>query len=136
MEPITTTVIVTLAFTKFLETTVEKFTEGGLKKIDELRQKIWAKLRGNAKAEEAFKAVEAQETKDITPIVNYLNEVEDPKFLEELQTLARQIINIGTVEGENWNVSGGVVNYNKESKAPIVQGNENTINISYNNQPS
>lgn len=136
MEPITTTVIVTLAFTKCLETTVENFTEGGLEKIEELRQKIWSKLRGNAKAEEAFKAVEAQKTKDITPIVNYLNELQDPKFLEELQTLARQIINIGIVEGENWNVSGGVVNYNKESKAPIVQGNENTINISYNNPPS
>ncbi|MDJ0578673.1 hypothetical protein [Crocosphaera sp.] len=136
MEPITTTVIVTLAFTKFLETTVEKFTEGGLEKIEELRQKIWSRLRGNAKTEEAFKAVEAQKTKDITPIVNYLNDLEDPKFLEELQTLARQIINIGTVEGENWNVSGGVVNYIKESKAPNIQGDKNTINISYNNPPS
>lgn len=136
MEPITTTVIVTLAFTKFLETTVEKFTEAGLRKMEQLRQKIWAKLKGNAKAEEALKAVEEAKTQDITPIVNYLNDVEDPKFFEELQTLARQIINIGTVEGENWNVSGGVVNYNKESKAPIVQGNENTINISYNNQSS
>ncbi|MDJ0732120.1 MAG: hypothetical protein QNJ33_19255 [Crocosphaera sp.] len=51
MEPITTTVIVTLAFTKFLETSVEKFTEAGLQKMDELRQKIWAKLGSNAKAE-------------------------------------------------------------------------------------
>ncbi|MGK7939789.1 MAG: hypothetical protein AB4062_06490 [Crocosphaera sp.] len=54
MEPITTTVIVTLAFTKFLETSVEKFTQAGLQKIDELRNKIWTKLKGNTNAEEAF----------------------------------------------------------------------------------
>lgn len=52
------TVIATLAFTKILEKTVEKFTEGALTKMDELRQKIWKKLRGNPRAENALTAVD------------------------------------------------------------------------------
>ena len=51
MEPLTAGVIVTLAFTKAFETTIEKFTEAALVKMDELRQKIWNKLRGNPRAE-------------------------------------------------------------------------------------
>ncbi len=55
MEPISLTAgaIATLAFTKVFETSVEKFTEAAIAKMDILRKKIWDKLRGNIKAETA-----------------------------------------------------------------------------------
>lgn len=93
MEPITTTVIVTLAFTKFLETTVEKFTETGLQKIDELRQKIWAKLKGNAKAEEALKALEEGKKDKLKFVEVYLSNGmdDDENFAADVNKLANEI---------------------------------------------
>lgn len=93
MEPITTTVIVTLAFTKFLETSVEKFTEAGLQKIDQLREKIWNKLRGNPKAEQALREIEKGSKVELEKVKSYLEVKmdEDETFAEEIQTLAREI---------------------------------------------
>jgi hypothetical protein len=55
MEPLTASVIITLAFTKIFEKTIEKFTEAALTKMDELRQKIFNKFQGNVKVETALK---------------------------------------------------------------------------------
>ncbi|MEH1903712.1 MAG: hypothetical protein V7L04_20450 [Nostoc sp.] len=55
MEAITAGAIATLAITKAFEKTIEKFTEAALVKMDELRKKIWGKLRGNLKASIATK---------------------------------------------------------------------------------
>ena len=57
MEPLTTTVIVTLALTKAIEKTAETLTQGTLSKINQLRKKIWDKLKGNKKAETDRKSV-------------------------------------------------------------------------------
>ncbi|WP_259679031.1 hypothetical protein ACLB6K_19705 [Microcystis aeruginosa FACHB-524] len=46
MEPITVATIVALVF----QTTVEKFTEAALEKINTLRQIIWNKLKANPNA--------------------------------------------------------------------------------------
>lgn len=93
METITTTVIVTLAFTKFLETAVEKFTEAGLQKIDELRNKIWTKLKGNAKAEEALKAVEDGNKEALENVQAYVTVAmnDDENFAAEVKALANNI---------------------------------------------
>ncbi len=40
MEPLTATAIATLALTKVFETSVEKFTEAAIAKINKLRKKI------------------------------------------------------------------------------------------------
>ncbi|MGC1249180.1 MAG: hypothetical protein WA865_23425, partial [Spirulinaceae cyanobacterium] len=72
--------IAALAFTKMLEKTVEKFTEGALSKMDELRQKIWQKLRGNPKAEKALTAVEEGNKEEIQRLAVYLQDAmeDDP----------------------------------------------------------
>ena len=56
--PLTASAIATLAFTKIFEKTLEKFTEAALAKMDELRKKIWDKLRGDSSAVSALAAVE------------------------------------------------------------------------------
>jgi Cdc6-like AAA superfamily ATPase len=119
-EPLTITAIgiATLAFGKFLEDGAiklgEKFLEGGVTKLgekfseralentNELRKKIWNKLRGNQDAETALNAVEQKgEEIDLEKIANYLQIAmeEDPKFASELKAIAQEItvINNGEV---------------------------------------
>lgn len=127
MEPISLTAgaIATLAFTKFFETCVEKFTEASLVKMEQLRKKIWEKLRGNPQAETALSKVEKGSKPDLERVAAYLDVVmnENPDFAKEVQTLAQEIINIGELQSENiWYVSGGEVNYSKDNKAPVIQG--------------
>lgn len=136
MEPISLTAgaIATLAFTKFFETSVEKFTEAAIAKMDQLRQKIWDKLRGNFKAESALTAAEKGSKPDLDRVAAYLQVImdEEPDFAIELQVLAKEIININGVQGENiWYVSGGEVNYSKDNKAPVIQGGSGH-NITFN----
>ncbi|MGB5971015.1 MAG: hypothetical protein WBG70_22060 [Spirulinaceae cyanobacterium] len=85
--------IAALAFTKMLEKTVEKFTEGALSKMDELRQKIWQKLRGNPKAEKALTAVEEGNKEEIQRLAVYLQDAmeDDPQFASEVQVMAQEI---------------------------------------------
>lgn len=126
--------IATLAFTKVFETSVEKFTEAAIAKMDVLRKKIWDKLRGNFKAESALTAAEKGSKSDLDRVAAYLQVVmdEEPEFAKEVQTLAKEIINIDGVQGENiWNVSGGEVNYSKDNKAPVIQGGSGH-NITFN----
>ena len=142
MEPISLTAgaITTLAFTKFFETSVEKFTEASLAKMDHLRKKIWEELRGNSQAESAISAVEKGSKPDLDRVSAYLEVVmnENPDFAKEVQTLAQEIINIGELQSENiWNVYGGEVNYSKDNKAPVIQGGSghnitNHTNHTYN----
>ena len=85
--------IASLAFAKIFETTIEKFTETALGKIDRLREKIWDKLRGNPKAESALAEVENGSKADLNKVIAYLQVVmtEEPEFAKELETLAREI---------------------------------------------
>ncbi|MGH8000051.1 MAG: hypothetical protein ACREPR_11615 [Brasilonema sp.] len=143
MEPFTAGAIATLAFTKAFEKTIEKFTEAALVKMDELRKKIWDKLRGNPRAEKALTAVEQGSKADLDTVTAYLRVEMDKneQFAQEVQTLARDInqeINIGKIQGQNvQNVYGGEAYQNNDSKAPIFQGVDNSpINIHYNTPPS
>jgi hypothetical protein len=85
--------IATLAFTKMLEKTVEKFTEGALTKMDVLRQKIWDKLRGNLRAENALTAVEQGNKDELQRLAVYLQDAmeDDPQFANEVRVLAQEI---------------------------------------------
>ena len=94
-DPVTlsATVITTLAFTKMLEKTVEKFTEGALTKMDELRQTIWNKLRGNPRAENALAAVEQGNKDELQRLAVYLQDAmeDDPQFANEVRVMAQEI---------------------------------------------
>ncbi|MBD2169632.1 hypothetical protein H6G04_35380 [Calothrix membranacea FACHB-236] len=93
MEPLTAGAIATLAFTKAFETTIEKFTEAAIAKIDVLRKKIWQKLRGNPNAEKALTAVEQGNKVELDRVAGYLQYVmlEDQEFAAEVQALAQEI---------------------------------------------
>jgi hypothetical protein len=95
MEPVSLTAgaILTLGLTKVFETSIEKFTEAGLVKIDRLRQKIWDKFRGNTRAENALAAAEQGSKADLDKVAAYLQGMmnEEPDFAQEIQALAREI---------------------------------------------
>ena len=99
MEPttLTATAIATLAFQKFLETgageLAKQFTTAARAKMDELRQMIWDKLRGNSKAENALTKAEQGSSTDLEQVADYLKVVmnEEPEFAQEIQALAQEI---------------------------------------------
>ncbi len=108
MEPITltATAIATLAFQKFLETGAgelgKKFTETAIAKMDELRQKIWDKLRGNSKAEKALTSVEKGSKQELDRLAVYLQDVmeDDPQFASQVRAIAQQI-NAGKLQDKS-----------------------------------
>jgi hypothetical protein len=99
MEPVTMTAatIATLAFTKFLEGSVgklsEKFTETAIAKMEQLRQLILNKLKGNLKAETALTAVEQGSKPELDRLTVYLQDAmeDDPQFAAEVRAIAQEI---------------------------------------------
>ena len=100
VEPVSLTAaaIATLAFTKFLESGSgelgKKFTETAITKMEQLRQKIWEKLRGKTKAESALATVEKQGSQaELGRVTVYLQDEmeDDPQFAAEVQALAQEI---------------------------------------------
>lgn len=100
MEPaitLTAAAIASIAFTKFLEGGAgklgEKFTEAAIAKIEQLRQKIWDKLRGNPKAESALTAVEQGSKADLDRLAVYLQDAmeDDPQFAADVRLMAQEI---------------------------------------------
>ena len=99
MEPVTFTAaaIATLAFTKFLESSVgklsEKFTETAITKMDQLRQLIWHKLKGNPRAETALAAIEQGSKPELDRLSVYLQDAmeDDPQFAAEVKAIAQEI---------------------------------------------
>ncbi|NJL20808.1 MAG: hypothetical protein HC895_08330 [Leptolyngbyaceae cyanobacterium SM1_3_5] len=94
---LTAAAIAALAFSKFLESSVgkagEKFTEAAIAKMDELRQKIWSRFRGNSRAETALTAIEQGSKSDFDRLAVYLQDVmnEDPEFASQVQAIAQEI---------------------------------------------
>lgn len=100
VEPVSLTAatIATLAFTKFLESGAgelgKKFTETAIAKMEQLRQKIWEKLRGKPKAKSALCAVEEKGSKEeLGRLAVYLQDEmdDDSEFAASVQALAQQI---------------------------------------------
>ncbi|MBV6627197.1 MAG: hypothetical protein KI793_30375 [Rivularia sp. (in: Bacteria)] len=139
MEHLTAATIATLAFRKAFEKSIDKITEATWNKINNLREKIWQKLRGNLEAEKALAAAEKASKPDLDLVAGYLKqEMEwDDNFTQEVQTLAREIqqdIDINTIQGQNvQNVYGGEAEQNNanNTNAPVIQGGSGH-NITFN----
>lgn len=93
--------IAKLAFDEFVKSSAgeaaKKLTGEALSKANDLRQAIWAKFRGNARAETALAEVEKQGTPEALDKVTKLLDAEmalEPEFATEVRQLAQQIINI------------------------------------------
>jgi hypothetical protein len=100
--------ILNLAFQEFVKAgageTAKKTVGGALTLAKELRDKITARFKGNAKAEAAIAAMEIDHSPTVlTKLEVYLDDemADDPGFARELQQVARQIINI-----QNQNIEG------------------------------
>jgi hypothetical protein len=100
MEPVSTltaVAIADLAFKKFIESgageLAKKFTASAIGKMEELRQKIWEKMRGKPTAEAALTSIEAGSKGELDRIVAYLQVAmdDDPEFANEVQLLAQQV---------------------------------------------
>jgi adenosyl cobinamide kinase/adenosyl cobinamide phosphate guanylyltransferase len=103
MEPVTLAAgaIAQLAFNEFIKSSAgeaaKKLTGAALAKANELRKAIWAKFKGNARAETALAEVEKEGTPAaFDKVTKYLDlEMdEDQTFASDVQQLAQQIINI------------------------------------------
>jgi len=109
-EPVTTitaSIIATLAFQKFIESGVgelaKQFTGAAISKMDELRQKIWDKLRGKSpRVDEALVKVEQGDHAALATIARNLDVVMDdnPDFAREVQAIA-QDINAGKLRDQS-----------------------------------
>ena len=106
MEPVTTltaAAIANLAFQKFVESgageLAKKFTTDAIAKMDELRQKIVARLRGKPTAEAALTSVEQGSKAELDRLTAYLQVAmdDDPAFANEIRLMAQQI-NAGKIQ--------------------------------------
>lgn len=138
MEPLTATVIATLAFTKVVEKTAENLTQATLDKINQLRSKIWHQFRGDEEAQTAITEAEKGSEAALDRVTEYLKVAMDTseQFSKEVQTLASEIqqeINIGKIQGQNvQNVYGGEAQQNNvvNPNGPVFQGlKDSTINF-------
>jgi phosphoribosylformylglycinamidine (FGAM) synthase PurS component len=93
--------IAQLAFNEFIKSSAgeaaKKLTGEALTKANDLRKAIWAKFKGNARAETALAEVETEGTAAaLGKVTKYLDlEMdEDQTFAREVRQMAEQIINI------------------------------------------
>jgi hypothetical protein len=100
MEPLsslTAAAIANLAFQKAIESgageLAKKFTEVAIKRIDDLRNIIWERLRGkHEKAEEALQKAVTGDKQAIDVVAKLLDvELLDPDFAKQVQTIAQEI---------------------------------------------
>jgi len=127
MEPITVATIVALVF----QTTVEKFTEAALEKINTLRQIIWNKLKANPHAEKALQAAEKGSKTDLEKVVDYLKVAmnDEADFAEKVKGLATEIQSLKIQDNSSMNQanSGGQNFQNQGEVGEVYQAA--TINI-------
>jgi hypothetical protein len=127
MEPITVATIVALVF----QTTVEKFTEAALEKINTLRQIIWNKLQANPKAEKALQAAEKGSKTDLEKVADYLKVAmnDEADFAEKVKGLATEIQSLKIQDNSSMNQanSGGQNLQNQGEVGEVYQAA--TINI-------
>ena len=115
--------IVELAFTKAIESgageAAKKLTEATIAKMNDLRKKIWAKLRGKSlNIDEALDKAEQGDRAAVDTVAKYLDVamVDYPDFATEIRAIAHEI----TVEQHQDNSSMNQTNYggtNYQTKA-------------------
>jgi hypothetical protein len=133
MEPLTATAIITLLSNKFIEKVAEKLSEGGLQKLNDLRQLIWQKVRGQAKVENALKQVEQGSESGVQPVAAFLETAmtRDQEFAQQVQTLAQEInqeINIEMHHPEVvQQIFGGEGYISYKNQGPTFHGGNHTI---------
>ncbi|MBE9073172.1 hypothetical protein [Microcystis sp. LEGE 08355] len=127
MEPITVATIVALVF----QTTVEKFTEAALEKINTLRQIIWNKLKANSNAEKALQAAEKGSKTDLEKVADYLKVAmnDEADFAEKVKGLATEIQSLKIQDNSSMNQTnyGGQNLQNQGQVSEVYQAA--TINI-------
>jgi hypothetical protein len=139
-EPITTLTAITvadLAFKKFVESVTgdaaKKFTESALPKMDELRQKIWKKMRGNPTAEAALTAIEQGNREELARLVEYL-QVEmdnDQEFAHDLNVMVEQI-NAEKISDNALLIKKSHDNYGVDSQIGKVEGSTVIVGGTHN----
>lgn len=117
---------------KFIESIVgklgEKTLEAGLKKANELKQKVVKKLQGNAAAERAIAAAEVGDPEGLQEVGAFLQlaMTQDEEFATQLRQIAEQIINVGKIEGRNvQNIYSGQGLQVNDPKSQVIQAGEN-----------
>jgi hypothetical protein len=135
-DPITASVIATLAFQKFIESSTgelaKKFTGEAIAKMEQLRSLIWSRLTGKHPASEtALEKAKAGEKEGIDTVAKLLDvEMLDKAFAEQVQAIANEI-NAGKLLDQ----SNMVMNVNDQATGYMVknEGGENyTGNITIN----
>jgi tetratricopeptide (TPR) repeat protein len=97
LTSLTAAAIATLAFQKFIESgageLAKKFTEAAIAKMDEIREKVWIKLRGKPEAESALAAVENGSEKNLGGVIEHLQAAMDgdSEFASEIRVLGQEI---------------------------------------------
>jgi hypothetical protein len=113
--------IANLALQKFVEMgagkAAEKLAEGAVVKLDNLRQMIWAKLRGQPPVEKVKAIVEQKQPitqAQIDQVAAYLQVAmdSDPKFAKDAQMLAHEITLMQVEDNSSMNQTNyGGTNY-------------------------
>ena len=143
MEPIATltaAAIADLAFKKFVEAgageLARKFTESAIAKMDQLRQRIWDKLRGKPTAEAVLTEIEQGNLAERDRLIAYLQVAmdDDREFAEEIQQLAQEI-QIGKIQDNSsmvMNISDQGTGYQTRNEVTNQGGENYTGNITIN----
>lgn len=152
-DPFTASALLTLAFTTAFQTSIEKVTENVAgqvgKKLNQLRQAIWQKIKGRPKAEEALAKIEgglsseAELEAEIAKVAPYLQVAmdEDEEFDAQVQGLAQEISQvIAKIEGnqsKNAQINlGGNNQQVNDPKGTTINEMRGNINNYYGNPPS
>lgn len=147
VEPLlnlTTSVIVNLAFQKFLESGAgelgKKFTTDAIAAMDTLRKKLWQRLTGKSeKLDKALSQAEEGDRGALDTIAKNLDVVmdDDESFATEIKTLAQQI-QAGKINenSQTQYIYEGGTGFQSQAKDSATVNNAEVILQYYGNPPN
>ncbi|MEM9214628.1 MAG: hypothetical protein AAGD25_09805 [Cyanobacteria bacterium P01_F01_bin.150] len=139
-DPITATVIASIAFKALTETLSKKLGETVYlqvsKQVKKLRSLIAKRFTGNTKAELALAKAENGSDEGLAEVAKILQPVidADPEYGKELRTLTQEIqqqINIDNSQGKSICINNGSGTLINNPEAPVFQEVKGNVNISY-----
>lgn len=139
-DPITATVIASIAFTTLTEALSEKLGETVYlqvtKQVKKLRALIAKRFTGNTNAELALKNAENGSDEGVVAVAKILQPVieADPEYGAALRTLTQEIeqyINIDNSQGKNIRINSGPGTQINDAQAPVIQDVKGDVNINY-----